>query len=133
MVAIMRISEMYDKDVFTDAGKYFGKVSDVVLGKFMIHGWVIKSTPQSILKESLGNVRAVIVPHKAVKAIGDVVIISQHIELGKEDEEAELPEEEGEGASEAKDTPLPVQETPQPRSPSPFGGPSSGGQSPFRF
>lgn len=80
----MRISEMYDKDVFTDAGYFFGKISDVVLGKFMIHGWVIKATPSSMLRESMGSVRAVIVPHKAVRAIGDIVLISHNIELTRE-------------------------------------------------
>lgn len=98
MVSIMRITEMYDKDVFTDAGEYFGKVADIVLGKFMISGWVIKSTPTSMLRESLGNVKAVIVPHKAVKAIGDIVIISHNIELSKSvttgPEEEEMPVEE---------------------------------------
>lgn len=84
MISIMRISEMYDKDVFTDAGFFFGKISDVVLGKFMIHGWVIKATPSSMLRESMGSVRAVIVPHKAVRAIGDIVLISHNIELTRE-------------------------------------------------
>lgn len=83
-VSIMRISEMYDKDVFTDAGYFFGKISDVVLGKFMIHGWVIKATPSSMLRESMGSVRAVIVPHKAVRSIGDIVLISHNIELTRE-------------------------------------------------
>ena len=116
MASIMRISEMYDKDVFTDAGRYFGKVSDVVLGKFMIHGWVIRATPQSLLKESLGDVRAVIVPHKAVKAIGDIMIISQHIELGRKEEE-EMPDN--------KPAPAPMAAEPAPQPPA--------RRSPFRF
>jgi sporulation protein YlmC with PRC-barrel domain len=123
MASIMKISEMYDKDVFTDAGAYFGKVSDVVLGKFMIHGWVIKSTPQSMLRESLANVRAVIVPHKAVRAIGDIVIISQNIELGRAQEDMEE---------------APVEETAAPApEPAPAPAPMPGGypapRSPFRF
>ena len=80
---------------FTDAGEYFGKVNDVVLGKFMIHGWVVKSTPSSMLRESLGNVRAVIVPHKAVRAIGDIVIISHNIELSRDDQFQDEPMPEG--------------------------------------
>lgn len=129
MATIMKISEMYDKDVFTDAGAYFGKVSDVVLGKFMIHGWVIKSTPQSMLRESLSNVRAVIVPHKAVRAIGDIVIISQNIELGRaqEDVSDDQPAEVGhsEDLSQMPQAPAPV----QPQQP-PMGGYP---RSPFRF
>lgn len=131
MATIMKISEMYDKDVFTDAGAYFGKVSDVVLGKFMIHGWVIKSTPQSMLRESLSNVRAVIVPHKAVRAIGDIVIISQNIELGRAQEDTD---EEREGTEEMQLPQAPAQmpQAPAPQAPQqqPMGGYP---RSPFRF
>lgn len=89
-VPIMRISEMYDKDVYTDAGDFFGKISDVVLGKYMIHGWIVRSTPGSLLQKSYGSVRAVIVPHKAVKAAGDIMIISHAIEVSRpEPEETE--------------------------------------------
>ncbi len=95
VASIMRISEMYEKDVFTDAGEYFGKVNDVVLGKFMIHGWVVKSTPSSMLRETLGNVRAVIVPHKAVRAIGDIVLISHSIELSRDESFKDEPLPEG--------------------------------------
>jgi sporulation protein YlmC with PRC-barrel domain len=125
MATIMKISEMYDKDVFTDAGVYFGKVSDVVLGKFMIHGWVIKSTPQSMLRESLANVRAVIVPHKAVRAIGDIVIISQNIELGRAQEDTE------EVTAEEPSAPEPAPE--QMSAPPMAGGYPQRPQSPFRF
>ncbi len=129
MAAIMKISEMYDKDVFTDAGAYFGKVSDVVLGKFMIHGWVIKSTPQSMLRETLANVRAVIVPHKAVRAIGDIVIISQNIELGKASEDTEDVSEDAGAEAPSEPAPAPMM-PPQP----PSGGyPGGTPRSPFRF
>lgn len=116
MISVMRISEMYDKDVFTDAGEYFGKISDVILGKFMIHGWVIRSTPQSMLKEALSNVHAVIVPHKAVRAIGDIVIISHNIEISKS-ESADEGEETAEVAPQAP--PAPQQPRPQMQAPQP--------------
>jgi len=129
MISIMRVTEMYDKDVFTDAGEYFGKVDDVVLGKFMINGWVIKSTPNSLLREALGDVRAVIVPHKAVKAVGDVVLISHDIELSTGEEVAE------EGGVEEKvppktGFPSSFQQPPQQQPPS-GGGPARA--VPFRF
>ncbi len=103
-VSIMRISEMYDKDVFTDAGYFFGKISDVVLGKFMIHGWVIKATPSSMLRESMGSVRAVIVPHKAVRSIGDIVLISHNIELTRESQGDDVSQAQMGGAGEAEAT-----------------------------
>ncbi|MFH0961201.1 MAG: PRC-barrel domain-containing protein [archaeon] len=130
MATIMKISEMYDKDVFTDAGAYFGKVSDVVLGKFMIHGWVIKSTPQSMLRESLSNVRAVIVPHKAVRAIGDIVIISQNIELGRAQEDVSDDSAEGGHGEESLSQMPQVPQAPAPASQPPMGGYP---RSPFRF
>jgi sporulation protein YlmC with PRC-barrel domain len=84
--SVMKISETYDKEVYTDDGVYFGKIGDVVLGKYMIHGWVVKSTPNSLLQRTLGGVKAVIVPHKAVKAIGDIMIIVHSIEISEESE-----------------------------------------------
>lgn len=119
---------MYDKDVFTDAGFFFGKISDVVLGKFMIHGWVIKATPSSMLRESMGSVRAVIVPHKAVRAIGDIVLISHNIELTRESAGEETSQAQMESA-EATMAP------PQQQAPSPYGPPVQPPQprAPFRF
>lgn len=90
-VQIKRLSDIYDVDVYTDAGMYFGKVGDAVLGKYMVNGWVVKSTPDSLLTKALKNVRAVIVPHKAVKSIGDIMIISHSMEFSSKDE----PEAEG--------------------------------------
>lgn len=87
VVTIKRLSDIYDIDVFTDAGMYFGKIGDAVLGKYMINGWVVKSTPDSLLSKALKNVRAVIVPHKAVKAVGDVMIISHSMEFASRDQE----------------------------------------------
>ena len=96
-VQIKRLSDIYDKDVYTDAGMYFGKVGDAVLGKYMISGWVVKATPSSLLTKALKNVRAVIVPHKAVKSIGDIMIISHSMEFTTRDEtEPEMEASEGE-------------------------------------
>lgn len=129
-VSIMRISEMYDKDVFTDAGYFFGKISDVVLGKFMIHGWVIKATPSSMLRESMGSVRAVIVPHKAVRSIGDIVLISHNIELTRESQGDDVSQAQM-GAGEAEATMAPQQQ--QQQAPQ-YGTPQQPPQrAPFRF
>ena len=129
MISIMRVTEMYDKDVFTDAGEYFGKVDDVVLGKFMINGWIIKSTPNSLLREALGDVRAVIVPHKAVRAVGDVILISHDIELSTG--------EEVEGGNEGKEEQVPSSKTGLPSFQQPSQQPPAGSGParavPFRF
>lgn len=94
-VQIKRLSDIYDIDVYTDAGMYFGKVGDAMLGKYMVNGWVVKSTPDSLLSKALKNVRAVVVPHKAVKSIGDIMIISHSMEFS--------PREGGEEASDIKE------------------------------
>ena len=75
------ITETYGKTVYTDEGYLFGKVQDVVIGKYAISGWVVSIPPESILKKSVPTVKAVIVPHKAVKAVGDVLIISSKLEV----------------------------------------------------
>ncbi len=87
------ISDTYGKSVYTDEGLYFGKVEDAVLGKYAVYGWVVRITPESILKKTVPSVKAVIVPHKAVKAIGDIFIISSKLEIpqpkaGEEESEA---------------------------------------------
>lgn len=92
---MMKISETYDKEVYTDDGVYFGKIGDVVLGKYMIHGWVVKSTPNSLLQRTLGGVKAVIVPHKAVRAIGDIMIIVHSIEISEESEAEPVQKKKG--------------------------------------
>jgi sporulation protein YlmC with PRC-barrel domain len=85
-IDIKRISEVYEKDVFTDGGLFFGKVNDAIVGRYLINGWVIRATPNSYLTKILKDVKAVIVPHKAVKAIGDIMLVSHNMELTKETE-----------------------------------------------
>lgn len=87
------ITETYGKAVYTDEGYLFGKVQDVVIGKYAISGWVVTIPPESILKRTVPGVKAVIVPHKAVKAVGDIIIVSSKLEVpqprrGEEESEA---------------------------------------------
>ncbi len=81
MVEERSLSSVYGKLVYNDAGKLFGRVQDVLLGKYAIHGWIIAIPPESYLRSMLPSVRAVIVPHKAVKAVGDILIVSSKISL----------------------------------------------------
>ena len=90
---IMKISEAYDKDVYTDNGTFFGKIKDVMLGKYMIHGWIVSASPNSLIKRTIGA-QAIIVPHKAVVAIGDIMIISHRIEISKDEDEEDEEEED---------------------------------------
>ncbi|MBS3162973.1 PRC-barrel domain-containing protein [Candidatus Woesearchaeota archaeon] len=73
------ITEVYNIQVFTDAGDYFGDVEEAVLQlPNKVAGWRIKSTKNSYLSRVLGGARGVVVPHQLVKAIGDVMIISRN-------------------------------------------------------
>ena len=75
------ITQTYGKTVYTDEGFLFGRVQDVVLGKYAIRGWVVGIPPESVLKKAVPTVKAVVVPHKAVKAAGDIILISSKLEV----------------------------------------------------
>lgn len=72
------VTEVYNMQVFTDAGDYFGDVEEAVLASNKVAGWRIKATKNSYLSRVLGGARGVVVPHQLVKAVGDVMIISRN-------------------------------------------------------
>ncbi|MSR86500.1 photosystem reaction center subunit H [Candidatus Woesearchaeota archaeon] len=72
------VTDIYNMQVFTDAGDYFGDVEEAVLASNKVAGWRIKATKNSYLARILGGARGVIVPHQLVKAVGDVMIISKN-------------------------------------------------------
>ena len=77
MVKTHRITDIYNKMVYTDTGEYFGDIEESVITSNRVHGWKIKSTKKSYLSKTLGGARGVVVPHQFVKAIGDIMIISK--------------------------------------------------------
>ncbi|MBT4174789.1 photosystem reaction center subunit H [archaeon] len=74
---IKNLSEVYSMQVFTDAGDYFGDVEEGILHSNKVSGWRIRATRNSFLSKILGGAKGVIVPHKLVKAVGDIMIISK--------------------------------------------------------
>ncbi|MDP3728122.1 MAG: PRC-barrel domain-containing protein [bacterium] len=72
------VTEIYNMQVFTDAGDYFGDIEEAVLGSNKVAGWRIKATKNSYLSRILGGAKGVVVPHQLVKAVGDVMIISKN-------------------------------------------------------
>ena len=72
------VTDIYNMQVFTDAGDYFGDVEEAVLTSNKVAGWRIKATKNSYLARILGSARGVVVPHQLVKAVGDVMIISRN-------------------------------------------------------
>lgn len=76
MLKLKKLSETYSLKVFTDSGDYFGDIEEAILASNKISGWKVKSTRNSAISRALGNAKGVIVPHNLVKAIGDIVIVS---------------------------------------------------------
>jgi sporulation protein YlmC with PRC-barrel domain len=74
---IKNLTEVYNMQVFTDAGDYFGDVEEAILLSNKVSGWRIRATRNSFLAKILGGAKGVIVPHRLVKAVGDIFIISK--------------------------------------------------------
>lgn len=71
---IKKITEILGLKVFTDKGDFFGEIEEANLFENKVDGWRIKI--DSNLASLLGGAKGVIVPHKFVRAIGDVCIIN---------------------------------------------------------
>lgn len=86
---IADITSLFDLNVYTDKGKYVGKVQDVQL----------EANERKISGLALGNInkdlfdvetKGVIIPYRWVLAAGDIIIIRQpNVNLGEKGEEAE--------------------------------------------
>lgn len=77
MIKTFDITEVYNMEVFTDNGEFFGVVKEAVLGPNKILGWRVEATKNSYLAKVLGGAKGVVVPHNLVKSIGDVLIVSK--------------------------------------------------------
>lgn len=76
MLKLKKVTSSYGMRVYTDSGEYFGDVEELILDNNKISSWKIKSTKDSTLQRTLGGARGVVVPHQLVRAIGDIVIVS---------------------------------------------------------
>lgn len=91
MIKTRKISELYDMDVYTDNGDFFGNIEETILANNKIDGWRVRATKNSKLSRVLGGAKGVIVPHHMVRAISDVMIISRNA-LPEHEEEIEKSE-----------------------------------------
>jgi len=89
---IKNITDLYNMQVFTDTGDYFGDIEEAVLASNKISGWRIRATRESFLSRILGGAKGVIVPHQLVKSVGDIMIISKSA-VPSYEEEAETLED----------------------------------------
>lgn len=92
----MRLSRLYGMDIYSDAGKYLGKVIDLILD--LEKGEVVRLTMQPITTVSRDEARKVLreasVLYRNVKSVEDVVVVTKGTAAEKF---AELPEEEVRG------------------------------------
>lgn len=98
MLKIKKMTQIYDMKVFTDAGEYFGDIEEGIIQANKVFGWRVKATRNSTLSKILGGAKGVIVPHKFVKAVGDIMVISRQAipaykDEGEEGEQRELIQE----------------------------------------
>lgn len=77
MIQTSTITELWGKDVYTDDGFYFGELHDAIVQRNKVLGWKINATEGSPLVKFLKGAKGVIVDHKLVKAVGDIMIISK--------------------------------------------------------
>lgn len=77
MLKLKKISETFGMRVFTNAGDFFGVVEEAEILSNRVYGWKIKPTKESYLMKAIGGAKGVIVPHKLVDAVGDIMIISK--------------------------------------------------------
>ncbi|MBD3312129.1 hypothetical protein GF352_01585 [archaeon] len=77
MLKLKLVSSTFGMKVFTNGGDFFGEVEEAEIVNNRVYGWKIKPTKDSYLYQSLGGAKGVIVPHKLVNAIGDIMIINK--------------------------------------------------------
>ncbi len=108
-IQVASVSETLSKDVFTDKGRYCGKIEDLEcdLKRFKIRSLVVRAMKGSYLTKMLGGKKGLIIPYPMLRAISDVVIV-KHISTPMAEEvsetgAAEVPEgeEKPEEAAEA--------------------------------
>ena len=90
MLKTKKINDVFDMEVFTDDGNYFGDIEEAILSTNKIFGWKVRSTKRSYLNKVLGGAKGVIVPHQLVKSVGDIMIISKAAIPSYEEEKSEI-------------------------------------------
>lgn len=76
----IRLSKLYGMDIFSDAGKYLGKVYDIIVD--VEKGEVVRLTLESIHTASREDAQRIIkektVLYKNVRSLEDVIVVSKN-------------------------------------------------------
>ncbi|MBI4019310.1 MAG: PRC-barrel domain-containing protein [Candidatus Aenigmarchaeota archaeon] len=90
MVAnVCNFSETARKDVFTDKGVYYGRVTDISLDldRFKVKALIVDAVRGSHLASIVGDKKGVVVPYSIVKSVGDIIIIKHVTPVSADREE----------------------------------------------
>jgi sporulation protein YlmC with PRC-barrel domain len=88
-INVRKFSDTARKDVFTDKGVYYGRVTDIGLDmdRFKVKSLVVDAVKGSHLATVVGDKKGVVVPFSIVKSIGDIIIIKHVTPVAPEPEE----------------------------------------------
>ncbi|RLG22020.1 hypothetical protein DRN74_01245 [Candidatus Micrarchaeota archaeon] len=75
----IRISKLYGLDIYTDGGRYIGKVHDIILN--LEEGSVVRITTEPLRMVQTEHAKKLLqektVLYKNVKSVGDIVIVGK--------------------------------------------------------
>ena len=98
MLKVKKMTQIYDMKVFNDNGDYFGDIDEAVITSNKVFGWRVKATRSSVLSRMIAGAKGIIVPHRLVRAVGDIMLISRSAlpQMKEEDEQAVTEQANGE-------------------------------------
>ena len=76
MIKTKKVTDVFQMPVYTDEGDYFGDVEEAIVSGNKVHAWRIRATKHSKLGKLLTGARGASVPHSLVRAVGDIMIVS---------------------------------------------------------
>lgn len=85
MAMISEISSLFGLNVYTDEGRYVGRVEDVVIDieSRQIRGLALQDYNKSLIES---RAIGVILPYRIVKSVGDIVIVKDVFKRKREKE-----------------------------------------------
>jgi sporulation protein YlmC with PRC-barrel domain len=86
---LKNVSKTYGLKVYTDSGSYFGDVDEAIVQDNRVVGWRVKAGQSSNLSKIIKGARGAIIQHNLVRAIDDVMIISNIVASPSEEEQQE--------------------------------------------
>jgi sporulation protein YlmC with PRC-barrel domain len=83
---LKKITSTYGLKVFTDSGSYFGDVDEAIIQDNRVVGWRVKAGSSSNLSKMIKGAKGAIIQHNLVRAIDDIVIISNIVSSPSEED-----------------------------------------------